>query len=119
MRSIYAIYRKEMGHYFVSPVAYVVVAIFLFLSARFFSLYLADVMEQSFGGPEAADGPSQIFRAFLGLVALLNLFLMPLLTMGTFSEERKRGTMELLMTSPISELDIVLGKYLDRKSTRL
>jgi ABC-2 type transport system permease protein len=112
MRSIYAIYRKEMGHYFVSPVAYVVVAIFLFLSARFFSLYLADVMEQSFGGPEAADGPSQIFRAFLGLVALLNLFLMPLLTMGTFSEERKRGTMELLMTSPISELDIVLGKYL-------
>jgi ABC-2 type transport system permease protein len=109
MRSAYAIYRKELGHYFVSPVAYVVVAIFLFLSARFFNLYLNDVLEQAGDVP---DGPSQIFRAFLGLVALLNLFLMPLLTMGSFSEERKRGTMELLMTSPISELDIVIGKYL-------
>jgi ABC-2 type transport system permease protein len=112
MRSLYAIYRKEMGHYFVSPVAYVVVSFFLILSAYFFNLYLSDVMEQSFGMPQAADGPSQIFRAFLGLLALLILFFMPMLTMGTFSEERKRGTMELLMTSPISELDIVLGKFL-------
>jgi ABC-2 type transport system permease protein len=109
MRSLYAIYRKEMGHFFVSSVAYVVVAIFLILSAYFFNLYLYQVLEQ---GGDAPDGPSQIFRAFLGLVALLSLFLMPLLTMGTFAEERKRGTMELLMTSPISELDIVCGKYL-------
>jgi ABC-2 type transport system permease protein len=111
MGGMYAIYRKEMGHYFVSPVAYVVVSIFLVLTAFFFNLYLNQVLEQSIG-PEAADGTSQIFRAFLGLIALLSLFLMPLLTMGTFSEERKRGTMELLMTSPISELDIVLGKFL-------
>jgi ABC-2 type transport system permease protein len=112
MRSLYAVYRKEMGHYFVSPVAYVVVSLFLLLSAFFFILYLRDVVEQSFGMPPEFDAPSQLLRAFLGLVALLILFFMPMVTMGLFAEERKRGTMELLMTSPIREVDIVLGKFL-------
>lgn len=112
MRSLYAVYRKEMGHYFVSPVAYVVVSLFLFLSAFFFNLYLRDVVQQSFGMPPEFDAPSQMFRAFLGLLALLALFFMPMVTMGLFAEERKRGTMELLMTSPIREVDIVLGKFL-------
>ncbi len=112
MRGIYAIYRKEMGHYFVSPVAYVVVSLFLLLSAFFYNLYLRDVVEQSFGMPPEFDAPSQLLRAFLGLLALLALFFMPMVTMGLFAEERKRGTMELLMTSPIGEVDIVLGKFL-------
>ncbi len=51
-------------------------------------------------------------RAFFGLLSTLVLFLTPMLTMGVFSEERKRGTMELLMTSPITESQIVLGKFL-------
>lgn len=112
MRSLYAVYRKEIGHYFVSPVAYVVVSLFLLLSAFFFNLYLAEVVEQSFGMPPEFDAPSQMFRAFLGLLALLILFFMPMVTMGLFAEERKRGTMELLMTSPIREVDIVVGKFL-------
>ncbi|HXX18463.1 MAG TPA: ABC transporter permease [Candidatus Acidoferrum sp.] len=112
MRSMYAVYRKEIGHYFVSPVAYVVVSLFLLLSAFFFNLYLRDIVEQSFGMPPEFDAPSQMFRAFLGLLALLILFFMPMVTMGLFAEERKRGTMELLMTSPIREVDIVIGKFL-------
>lgn len=112
MQSLYAIYRKEMGHYFVSPVAYVVVSLFLLLSSFFFILYLRDVVEQSFGMSPEFDAPSQLLRAFLGLVALLILFFLPMVTMGLFAEERKRGTMELLMTSPIREVDIVLGKFL-------
>jgi ABC-2 type transport system permease protein len=111
MRGLYAIYRKEMGEYFVSPVAYVIVALFLVVTAKFFDLYLTDVMQQSFESPGGFDAPTQLLRAFLGLVALLILFLMPMLTMGVFAEERKRGTMELLMTSPIREVDIVLGKF--------
>jgi ABC-2 type transport system permease protein len=110
--SLYAVYRKEMGHYFVSPVAYVVVAMFLFVSAYFFNLYVREIVEQSFGMPSDFDAPAQMLRAFLGLLALLALFLMPMVTMGLFAEERKRGTMELLMTSPIGETDIVLGKFL-------
>ena len=58
------------------------------------------------------DVTIEVMRAFFGLLSTLVLFLTPMLTMGVFSEERKRGTMELLMTSPITELQIVLGKFL-------
>ena len=120
MRSLYAIYRKEMGHYFVSPIAYVVVSLFLLLSGFFFRLHLNDAIEQSlqaemqgmrFGMQQPFDAPTWILRAFLGLLALVILFFLPMLTMGVYAEERKRGTIELLMTSPIREIHIVLGKF--------
>src|ERR1700677_1844045 len=121
MRNLYAIYRKEMRHYFVSPVAYVCIGLFLFISAVFFDFFFRVIIQQSFqmemqsmqfGMPPQIDVPGQVLRAFLGLLATLILFITPFLTMGVFAEERKRGTMELLMTSPISEIQIVLGKFL-------
>jgi ABC-2 type transport system permease protein len=121
MGSFYAIYRKEMGHYFVSPVAYVVVGVFLALSAFFFNYFLAAVMQQALqmqmqemeiGAHPNIDVTMEVMRAFFGLLSTLVLFLTPMLTMGVFSEERKRGTMELLMTSPVTEAQIVLGKFL-------
>ena len=120
MRNLYAIYRKEMRHYFVSPVAYVCIGLFLLISAFFFNFFLSAVMQQSFqmelqsmqyGMPPQLDVPGQVMRAFLGLLSTLILFITPFLTMGVFAEERKRGTMELLMTSPITEIQIVFGKY--------
>jgi ABC-2 type transport system permease protein len=120
MHNFYAIYRKEMGHYFVSPVAYVFIGVFLFLSALFFDFFLRSGMEQAlqmemqsmqFGMPPQIDIPSEVMRAFFGLLSTLILFFTPMLTMGVFAEERKRGTMELLMTSPVSEVQIVLGKF--------
>ncbi len=120
MRNFYAIYRKEMGHYFVSPIAYVFIGIFLLLSAYFFNVFLQVVSQQAmqmelqgmqFGMPQQVDVPSEVMRAFFGLLSTLILFFTPILTMGIFAEERKRGTMELLMTSPISEAQIVLGKF--------
>lgn len=117
MRGLYAIYRKEIGHFFVSPIAYAVVGLFLFISGFFFNLYIQSALQESMQemqgmGAPAFDAAGQVLRVFLGLVALLLLFLMPMLTMGIFADERKRGTMELLMTSPIREIDIVLGKFL-------
>ena len=121
MRSLYAIYRKEMGHYFVSPVAYVVVGVFLILSAFFFNSMLTILVRESFsremqamrfGMPAEFDVPSQVMRNFFGLLASLILFITPILTMGVYAEERKRGTMELLMTSPVTDFQIVLGKFL-------
>lgn len=121
MKSLYAIYRKEMGHYFVSPVAYVVVGVFLALSAFFFNYFLSAVMQQALqmqmqememGMHPNIDVTMEVMRAFFGLLSTLVLFLTPMLTMGVFSEERKRGTMELLMTSPITESEIVVGKFL-------
>jgi ABC-2 type transport system permease protein len=120
MKNVWAIYRKEMGHYFVSPIAYVFIGLFLILTAFFFNFFLTAVIQQSlsaemegmrFGMSQNIDVPSEVMRAFFGLLSTLVLFITPILTMGVYSEERKRGTMELLMTSPITETDIVLGKF--------
>jgi ABC-2 type transport system permease protein len=112
MRSIYAVYRKEMGHYFVSPVAYVVVTLFIFFSALLFVVALRDAVAQSFEVPSGFDASSALLRNSLGLLTSFSLFMVPMITMGLFAEERKRGTIELLMTSPIREADLVLGKFL-------
>jgi ABC-2 type transport system permease protein len=64
-----------------------------------------------YGMPANFDVPSSVLRGFFGLFSTLVLFLTPMMTMGVFADERKRGTMELLMTSPISETQIVLGKF--------
>ncbi len=65
-----------------------------------------------YGMPPDIDVPGEVMRAFFGVLSTLILFLTPMLTMGVYAEERKRGTMELLMTSPITEIEIVLGKFL-------
>src|SRR5271154_706693 len=116
MKGFYAMYRKEMGHYFVSPIAYVVVGVFLALSAFFFDVILTEVIQRSFemqmeGMTSGMDVPGEVMRAFFSIVSTLILFITPMLTMGVYAEERKRGTMELLMTSPITEIQIVLGKF--------
>ena len=121
MQSFYAVYRKEMGHYFVSPIAYIFIGLVLFLSAYFFNYFLSAMIQQAsmmamqgmrFGAPPEVDVPGQVMRAFFGLLSTLILFFTPILTMGVYAEERKRGTMELLMTSPVTETQIVLGKFL-------
>ncbi len=121
MKNVWAIYRKEMGHYFVSPIAYVFIGIFLFVGAYFFNAILTFMIQQSlsaqmqgmqFGMTQHFDVPSLVMRQFFGLLSTLVLFFTPILTMAVYSEEKKRGTMELLMTSPITESDIVLGKFL-------
>jgi ABC-2 type transport system permease protein len=110
-----------MNHYFVSPIAWVVVGLFLILSGWFFNRILDIVIQQSieqmmqgmrYGSSANFDVPGTVLRAFLGILSSLLLFMIPMLTMGVYAEERKRGTMELLMTSPVSDTRIVLGKYL-------
>ena len=103
MRGLYAIYRKEMGHYFVSPVAYVVVGVFLFLSGFFFNArWMCSIRCRCSAArlrrSTCPAGDARLSRS----CQLLFLFLLPMLTMGVYAEERKRGTMELLMTSPIT-----------------
>lgn len=120
MQSLYAVYRKELGHYFASPIAYIFIGLFLALSAFFFNVFLTFYIQRSFqmevqsmryGMPPEMDVPGLVMRQFFGLLSTLILFFTPILTMGAYAEERKRGTMELLMTSPVTELQIVLGKF--------
>jgi ABC-2 type transport system permease protein len=121
MKGILAIFRREMSSYFVSPIAYIVIGFFLLITGYFFSNILSFLMQQAMMAamqsqqgqpPPDIDVPSLVLRNFMGIVSTIVLFMVPMLTMGVYAEERKRGTMEMLMTSPLTELQIVLGKYL-------
>jgi len=121
MKGIYAVFRKEMSQYFVSPIAYVAVGAFLFLAGIFFQGILAEendyamraaMQAMQFGAPFEVDVPGDVMRGFFGVTGTILLFVIPMLTMGSYAEERRRGTMELLMTSPITDFEIVIGKYL-------
>jgi ABC-2 type transport system permease protein len=117
MRNVFAIIEREMRAYFNSPIAYVVLTIFIFLSGIFFHSILDQVMRmglmaqvQQAGRP--IDMPGMISRGFLSTMSVILLFIMPMITMGLFSEEKKRGTIELLLTAPLTDLQVVLGKFL-------
>src|SRR5919108_3271606 len=119
MRNILAIIERELRAYFISPIAYVVLTIFVFLSGLFFRSILAQVLQMGLMsqiqaqqmGPRAMDMPGMITRGFLSTMSVILLFIMPMLTMGLFSEEKKRGTIELLLTAPVTDLQVVLGKF--------
>ena len=119
MRNILAIVERELRAYFTSPIAYVVLTIFVFVSGLFFRSILAQVLQMGLMsqlqaqqlGPRAMDMPGMITRGFLSTMSVILLFVMPMLTMGLFSEEKKRGTIELLLTSPVTDLQVVLGKF--------
>jgi gliding motility-associated transport system permease protein len=119
MRNILAIVERELRAYFSSPIAYVVLTIFIFLSGLFFTQILSQVMQMGLmsqmraqqTGPQPMDMPGMISRGFLSTTSVILLFMMPMLTMGLFSEEKKRGTIELLLTAPLTDVQVVLGKF--------
>ncbi len=103
MKHTLTIMKRELSGYFATPVAYVFIVIFLLL-AGFFTCQLGDF----FG-----DGNGQAtLSGFFGWHPWLYLFLIPALTMRLWAEERKQGTIELLMTLPITMTQAVLGKFL-------
>jgi len=118
MQNIAAIWQREMKSYFVSPIAYVVLIVFLFLSGGFFVYYLtgiiqATMMQMQMGqSSQPVDVPGLVMNYFLGTTSTILLFIVPMMTMGLFSEEKKRGTIELLLTTPIGHFQVIAGKYL-------
>lgn len=116
MRTIWAIAKKELEQYFASPVAYVVVTLILFVFSVFFYIYLSVYTQQSamaaqMGG-ENMELSQSIMRPFLANVSFFFLLFLPVLTMRQFAEEKKQGTYELLMTSPVTVPQLLLGKYI-------
>jgi len=118
MSNILAIWQREMKAYFVSPIAYVVLTVFLFLCGFFFYGILTAVvqntmMQSQFGqGAQPVDVPGIVSRSFFGTTSVVLLFMIPMLTMGLFAEEKKRGTIELLLTTPVGNFQAMMGKYL-------
>ncbi len=117
LANIVAIYRRELQSYFASPLAYVVAGIFWLLSGIFFvfilnfTLQRAALADQA-GFQGAVDVPYQFLQAFLGILSSIALFVLPILSMSLYAEERKRGTLELLATSPMTNWAVAIGKLL-------
>jgi ABC-2 type transport system permease protein len=114
VRNIAAIAQKELRSYFSSPMAYIVIGFFLLPFGVFFYLYLTAFVRQSmqmaqFGG--AMNVNLQVVRYVLQNSSVIILFIMPMITMRTYSEEKRSGTIELLLTSPVSDVEIILGKF--------
>ncbi len=101
MRNIIAIFKRELGAYFATPVAYVFIVIFLFLTG-IFTFYLGGFYERG----QADLEPFFVFHPWL------YLFLIPAIAMRLWAEERKSGSIELLMTLPVSLSQAVIGKFL-------
>ncbi len=101
MRNVLHIFRRELGGYFATPVAYVFLVIFLVLASTF-TFYLGNFFERG-----QAD-----LAAFFSFHPWLYLFLIPAIAMRLWSEERRQGTIELFLTLPITIGEAVLGKFL-------
>ena len=117
MSNILAIAQKELRSYFSSPIAYVTIGFFALLYGYFYAVGLAFFVRQSmqmgqFGGGQAVNINQMMIRNVVQNVTILVLFLMPMVTMRTYSEEKRSGTIELLLTSPLTDFQIILGKFL-------
>jgi ABC-2 type transport system permease protein len=112
------VFRKEMRLYFGSPVAYVVFTFFLLISGWFFSqifLYYSDISMRSLMQPQFGQNLSvteNVMRPLFTNMGVVLLFFMPMLTMRLFAEEKRAGTMELLLTYPVRDGEVLAGKFL-------
>ena len=98
MTNVWAVSTRELRSYFLSPLAYVVIALFLALSGYLFALILANGREAS-------------LRGLVQNVSVLYLFIVPAISMRLLAEEQRTGTVELLLTNPVQEWEIVTGKF--------
>jgi ABC-2 type transport system permease protein len=117
MGNIIAIAQKELKSYFSSPIAYIVIGLWALLYGYFFVAILQFFVRNSmqmgqFQGPQAMNVNQQLIRPLLQNVTILILFLMPMVTMRTYAEEKRSGTIELLLTSPLTDFQIIMGKFL-------
>jgi ABC-2 type transport system permease protein len=116
MKNVLLICFKEFKGYFVSPIAYAVMGLFAFI----FGLTLYNQAErmvqlsfrgQMMGQQQPMSVNDQIIRPLLGFAGTIALFLIPMITMRLVAEEKRTGTIELLLTSPVKDIEIILGKW--------
>jgi gliding motility-associated transport system permease protein len=117
MSNVLAIAHKELRSYFASPIAYIVIGFFALLFGWFYigilDWFVRQGLQGQMGmGPTSVNVNQQMIRPLILNVTVVFLFLLPLITMRTYAEEKRSGTIELLLTSPLTDLEIVLGKFL-------
>jgi ABC-2 type transport system permease protein len=117
MRNIWIIFRKELRSYFVSPIAYLLLTMFAVIFGFFFwnilGFFVIRGMEgQMMGQTFPMNLNEMVIRPLLSNVSVIGLFFIPMITMRLFAEEKRSGTIELLTTSPIRDIEVILGKWM-------
>jgi ABC-2 type transport system permease protein len=120
MRNVLAVAGKELRAYFHSPIAYLVMTVYTAICGFVFYNSVAFFVVQTFrvqamggmGAPPMSLNEHIIRPILAGVLAVVLLFLIPLVTMRLYAEEKRSGTIELLLTSPLTDLEIILGKFL-------
>lgn len=118
MRGVFAVFKRELKAYFVLPIAYVVLALFVGFTGYFYFKLVGDFFLLSVRTPPGPDVgqilnvSERVLRPLFSNVSFILLLLLPVLTMRLFAEEKKSGTAELLFTYPIRDGEVLLGKFL-------
>ena len=116
MSNILAIAQKELRSYFASPIAYVIIGFFALVFGYFYivsiNVFLTMAMQMGLPGQGQININSMAVRPLLQNVSVVALFVLPLITMRTYAEEKRSGTIELLLTSPLTDFQIIMGKFL-------
>src|SRR5215475_10179367 len=117
MRNIWVICQKELGSYFASPIAYILLIMFGVIFGFFFwnalgAFVFESIQSQMSGRSFPMNLNEWIIRPLLSNVSVVGLFFIPMITMRLFAEEKRTGTIELLATSPVRDIEIILGKWL-------
>jgi ABC-2 type transport system permease protein len=116
LRNIATIAGKELRSYFGSPVAWVTIGLFAVLFGWFYNVHLdyfsRSAMQSQFGAPRPTNVNNEMIRPLLQNAMVLMLFLLPMTSMRTYAEEKRSGTIELLLTSPVTDMEIIFGKFL-------
>ena len=115
MSNIVAIARKELKGYFSSPIAFIVVGFFALMFGLFYAPMIFAFERQSLEPAGLGGAPpnvnESVIRPLFHNAAVIMLFILPMITMRTYSEEKRSGTIELLLTAPLTDLQIILGKF--------
>jgi ABC-2 type transport system permease protein len=117
MRNVLIICRKELRSYFVSPIAYLLLTMFAVIMGFFFwnalgyFVYMG-IESQMQGEMYPMNVNEQVIRPLLSNMSVVGLFLIPMITMRLFAEEKRSGTIELLATSPVRDTEVIVGKWL-------
>jgi gliding motility-associated transport system permease protein len=117
MRNIWVICQKELRSYFASPVAYLLLTMFAVIFGFFFwnSVGYFNMMgleSQMRGQSFPMSVNEYVIRPLLSNISVIGLFFIPMITMRLFAEEKRMGTIELLATSPVRDMEVILGKWL-------
>jgi ABC-2 type transport system permease protein len=117
VRNVWIILKKELKSYFASPIAYLLMTMFAVIFGFFFwnivgYFTFLGMQQQMSGRGFPMNLNEQVIRPLLQNVSVIGLFLIPMITMRLFAEEKRQGTIELLLTSPVRDAEILLGKWL-------